>query len=621
MASSLRWIVFRIHACFLLGASGFDWVEIFESRSPSREKHAVQDLRGDEFKPYLEKNPTTAVLFYAPWCFYSQQVMPAWDTAAQKMSIHDPPVKLVKVDASRYSSVAEKYGVNAFPTMKLFVDDAVFEYDERGRSWQQFVSWINKHTDRDHIFKDVKDVDTYLHDNELCVIGLFPDGHNHSVSWQKASRHFGDVMFAEARGTKLATEVAEFLSHHVTQSCETVYVGASHDHQNKKVRLPRENLECSSTPKNYQHDDWTDKFEASVEGRDLNVKRTDVEHGWDQLLQMRCCEKQDAAKQKHNVPVPSLVMLSPHDERFAVYEGSDFDDVPKMDKWITGLRHPLVMRFTSETADSIMNAEGPSTTPLMFLVANDNSKLEDVVREAAKTLRGRVQVVLSGTKSSVERRFMDLAGIDEDAPPVITLMLLHGSGGGFQTVRRYRMSSPDRFESLKSEDVVKFASDYEAGKVEPWIKSEPVPTDDMGPVWTLVGTTYAKTVKDEEKDVLVDYYAPWCGHCQKFMPTYNELARKLKHVKSLRMYKIDATRNELDGMVINAFPMLILHPAGSEKSQAMYSGNRDIDDLVRWLKRHATHSFDERPPPTEKPPDGEEVDSGLLTDAEEAADL
>merc|ERR1712232_860783 len=126
----------------------------------------------------------------------------------------------------------------------------------------------------------------------------------------------------------------------------------------------------------------------------------------------------------------------------------------KMDKWISGRRHPLVMRFTQETAEGLMHAEGGTNSlPLLFLVAQDKPELEDILREAARDLRGRAQVVLSGVKHTVERRLMDLAGIDEDSTPILTLLVLHGSGGGgFQTVRRYRLETKDHLKSLKSQD-------------------------------------------------------------------------------------------------------------------------------------------------------------------------
>merc|ERR1711920_1013759 len=151
------------------------------------------------------------------------------------------------------------------------------------------------------------------------------------------------------------------------------------------------------------------------------------------------------------------------------------------------------------------------------------------------------------------------------------------------------------------------------------LRSEPEPTKEelqSEVVGVLVGSTFTEAAQDETKDVLVDFYAPWCGHCRKFEPLYKELAKKLKHVKTLRIDKIDATRNEIEGMQIMAFPTVVLFPAGSSnKEQIQYQGNRQPEDIIRWLHQHCTHKFDETPPPVTEAPDAGE--SGLLDASEE----
>merc|ERR1712217_584893 len=108
------------------------------------------------------------------------------------------------------------------------------------------------------------------------------------------------------------------------------------------------------------------------------------------------------------------------------------------------------------------------------------------------------------------------------------------------------------------------------------MKSEPEPSLEekrAEVVGVLVGSTFADTTQDTSKDVLVDFYAPWCGHCRKFEPIYKELAKRLKHVKTLKIYKIDATRNEIEGMQIAGFPTIMLFPAGTSGHKVQYQGD------------------------------------------------
>lgn len=591
------------------------FASVFGWGSPTAQKHATDELDDNTFNEHMKEHPVTAILFYAPWCFYSQQVMPAWDLASQKLMLHDPPVHLAKIDAHRYGSVSDKYGVNAFPTMKLFVDGAVFDYDShQGRGWQQIVKWVNKHIDRDHVLKKVEDVDHYLHDNDLNVVGLFPDGYN-SSTFTKSARHFDDVIFAESRGTEISTQVAEHLSRHATLVCETVDLGRSLNNT-KEVTLPRLGMHCSDTPRNPQRSEWTDRFSATVQGDKAIVKRLDEAGGWQQHLQIKCCDDENTTvvKEKYKISVPSIVMFMPHDERFAIFD-SKLEDIHALDRWITARRTPMVMRLTQETADKILDA-GPEKTPVLFLISREpHAELERELREAAKQLRGRVLVCFSGMSSQIEKRLADVAGVDEESQAVVTLVEAHSGTGPYHTARKFRVP----IAGLTSASVVQFVTDYEEGRLKPWLRSEPEPTAEdiaANPVGVLVGSSFTETAHDESKDVLIDFYAPWCGHCRKFEPNYKDVARRLKHVKSLKIMKLDATRNEVEGMSIMGFPTIVLFPAGkAPKKQVTYQGSRQPDDMIRWLTEHCSIKFDGRPP--SKQDNQDPVASGLLDPSEE----
>ncbi len=50
---------------------------------------------------------------------------------------------------------------------------------------------------------------------------------------------------------------------------------------------------------------------------------------------------------------------------------------------------------------------------------------------------------------------------------------------------------------------------------------------------------------DGSKDVLVEFYAPWCGHCKSLAPVYEEVAQKLKDEDGVVLAKLDATANDV----------------------------------------------------------------------------
>jgi protein disulfide-isomerase-like protein len=133
-----------------------------------------------------------------------------------------------------------------------------------------------------------------------------------------------------------------------------------------------------------------------------------------------------------------------------------------------------------------------------------------------------------------------------------------------------------------------------------------VPKDSDSAVKAVVASTFDRIVRDESKDVLIEFYAPWCGHCkvrahlapergnifQKLEPVYLQLAQKLAGDTKLVLAKYDATANDApDKYEAEGFPTIYFAPKGRKDTPIKYTGNRDPDDLVKFMKQHSVVSF------------------------------
>ena len=141
------------------------------------------------------------------------------------------------------------------------------------------------------------------------------------------------------------------------------------------------------------------------------------------------------------------------------------------------------------------------------------------------------------------------------------------------------------FEAIKA-----FVDDFVAGKVEPSIKSEPIP-ETQGPVTVVVAKNYNDIVLDDTKDVLIEFYAPWCGHCKALAPKYEELGTlyaESEFKDKVVIAKVDATANDVPDE-IQGFPTIKLYPAGAKDKAVTYSGSRTVEDLIKFIAENGKY--------------------------------
>jgi len=140
--------------------------------------------------------------------------------------------------------------------------------------------------------------------------------------------------------------------------------------------------------------------------------------------------------------------------------------------------------------------------------------------------------------------------------------------------------------NIKASDMSAWLQDFVDGKIEAYVKSDEIPEKNDEPVKVIVRKSFNKLVLDSGKNVLVEFYAPWCGHCKKLIPTLDALAVEFKDDSDVVIAKMDATTNDVPPGLFNVkgFPTIYLHTATGESIR--YEGNRSQADLSEFIKKH-----------------------------------
>lgn len=152
--------------------------------------------------------------------------------------------------------------------------------------------------------------------------------------------------------------------------------------------------------------------------------------------------------------------------------------------------------------------------------------------------------------------------------------------------QKFRMSGEFSIDALNQ-----FVKDYFDGKLEPHFKSEEIPESNDGPVKVAVAKNFEDLVTKSEKDILIEFYAPWCGHCKNLAPAYEEVGKAMEG-ENVDIVKMDATANDVPGpFEVQGFPTLFWLPKDDKANPRKYEGGRDAKDFIKYIAKHATEEL------------------------------
>lgn len=301
-------------------------------------------------------------------------------------------------------------------------------------------------------------------------------------------------------------------------------------------------------------------FEKVAQGVD------DVVFGWTSVEELRTVFK--AAEN-------NVVLFKSFDEKRNDFEGELTEAALKT--FISRNSLPTLIKFDQKAAQKIFG----DNIPCLFLFHGTDeasNQAQEVFAKVAAELKGKILVSTSPIADGLGKRLGDYVGVSESELPHVKIV--NPNGG---EVKKFSFEGEINVESL-----VKFHDDWSSNRLKPVFKSAPVPETNNEPVKVIVGKNYKDLVLDPTKDVLLEFYAPWCGHCKSLAPIYDKVAERLAAVNpKIVLAKCDATANEIEGIPIQGFPTLKFFPANN-KTPVDFSGERTEEGIFSYLKSKTT---------------------------------
>merc|ERR1712198_198728 len=281
---------------------------------------------------------------------------------------------------------------------------------------------------------------------------------------------------------------------------------------------------------------------------------------------------EESVATEYGLSAEGVVLLKNFDEGKNIFDGELTEEA--ITAFVVANSMPLVVDFNHETASKIFGGEIKSHM-LIYLSkeAGHYDSYTEVARNVAKKYKGQVLFVTINTDEEDHSRIMEFFGMKKDEVPGLRIIKLE------EDMAKYKPESYD----ITEDNLTTFVKNFLDGKLKQHLLTQDLPDDwDATGVKVLVSSNFDDVVFNKEKEVLVEFYAPWCGHCKQLAPIYDQLGEKYKDHESIVIAKMDATANELEHTKIQSFPTLKYYK--KDNSVVEYNGERTLEGMSKFLE-------------------------------------
>ena len=257
---------------------------------------------------------------------------------------------------------------------------------------------------------------------------------------------------------------------------------------------------------------------------------------------------------------------------------------------------PMVGEYGHSTDTMYENAKKPVLVVFGSYDHGRNEKqytyLVNRVRRVAQKIGNKFAFAVANKKGSTSLiDSFDMTNIVDDVNAI--------GMGIIDNDQCYTVAGDASATKFSADNMEKFVEDFLAGAYEGKGKDKiyggrSPPSSPMGDeedeelapeVLTLTSDNFESTVTNGDKDVMLEFYAPWCGHCKHLKPEYNEVAKHFADDSGVVIAAMDATAHTPPSpFEVEGYPTLVFQT--KDKERIPYNGPREAKDMIEWIEKN-----------------------------------
>uniref|UniRef100_A0A8C5MJG1 Protein disulfide-isomerase n=1 Tax=Leptobrachium leishanense TaxID=445787 RepID=A0A8C5MJG1_9ANUR len=580
-----------------------------------KEENGVLILTDKNFDKFVADKETVLLEFYAPWCGHCKQFAAEYEKIAKTLKENYPPIPVAKIDATAETDVAVKYDISGYPTFKILKKGQTVDYDG-SRTEEAIVAKVKEVSQPDWapppeatLVLTKENFDAVVENSDIILVEFYAPWCGHckklAPEYEKAAQELNKHIPAIPLAKVDATTETELATKYYVSGYPTLKIfrkGKAFDYNGPREKYGIiDYMTEQAGPPSKQIQAVKQVQEFLRDGDDvviISIFNREEDRAY-KLYQDAANKLREDYKFYHTfsseivnflkVSPGQLVIMQP--EKFqSKYEPKN-NILKFQDSTIDADIMEHVQKFALPLVGhrkSSNDAKRYSKRPLVVVYYSVDFSFDyrtatqywrNKVLEVAKEFPEYTFAIANEDDYTSELKDLGLSDSGEE----INVAILDASGNKYA-------KEPEEFDSHSLRD---FVVAFKKGKLSPLIKSQPVPKNNKGSVKVVVGKTFEKIVMDQRSDVLISFYAPWCGHCKAMEPVYNDLGKKYKSQDNIVIAKMDATANDIpnDKYKVEGFPTIYFAPKSNKQNPIKFQdGSRDLDGLSKFIEEHATKS-------------------------------